>query len=188
MRSPEDVAVAFGRAARRAGVRYALIGGLAVSTWGQPRATQDVECLLELETGIEEELVAALSAEGLRASQEDFQDARAEGSHVTIHDSDSLFHVDCKLVATSDEVAQVREAAEVIVGAGPLRVARAEDTVAFKLLFGTPQDLQDVQSILHRQRARLDMHRLRALAGRLGVEGQLRRVLSQSEEAGASTL
>lgn len=46
-RRPEETAAAFAAAAAEVGVGYAFIGGLAVTTWGQPRATEDVDCLLD---------------------------------------------------------------------------------------------------------------------------------------------
>lgn len=46
MRTLEDTAVSFHVACHEAGVGYAVVGGFAVSTWGQPRATSDIDALL----------------------------------------------------------------------------------------------------------------------------------------------
>lgn len=180
MRDPADVAAAFDRAARRVGARYALIGGLAVSAWGQPRATQDVDCLLDLPAGAEAAFRQALASEGLDVATEDIAAASADQSHLTIFDKDSAYHVDCKLARSIDELAQVRDAKDVALAQGLLRVARAEDTIAFKVLFGSPQDLQDVRSILVRQRGRLDLPRLWALAARLGVTATLEKAMREA--------
>ena len=179
MRDPEQVAAAFDRATRRVGVRYAFVGGLAVSAWGQPRATQDADCLLELSAADDARLCKELARERLRAAPEDFSDARRERSHVTVFDLDSSFHVDCKLISTREEAEQIENARELRVADADLRIARPEDTVAFKLLFGTPQDVQDARSILIRQAGRLDLARLQELSARLGVGAKLRELLAE---------
>lgn len=183
MRDPADVAAAFDRALGRAGGHYAFVGGLAVSAWGQPRATQDVDCLLDLPPEATGAFVNALAAEGLKVFPGGLEAAPSGRSHVTILDEGSAYHVDCKLAVTADERAQVRDAKEVALPQGRLRVARAEDTVAYKVLFGSPQDLQDVRSILIRQAGRLDLGRLRALARRLGVGERVEELLSETSPA-----
>lgn len=177
MRDPAEVAAAFDRAARGTTTGYALIGGLAVSAWGQPRATQDVDCLVDLSPESESAFCRALEAEGFQVSPDDFAAARRDRSHVTVFDRRSSFHVDCKLALSDEEKAQVAAAADVTVPQGRLRVARAEDTIVYKVLFGSPQDFQDVRSILVRQRGRLDLGRLRTLAQRLGVAAKVEEML-----------
>lgn len=183
MRDPAELAVAFDRAARRAGGRYALIGGLAVSAGGQPRAMQVVDCLLDLPPEAEPAFCQALESEDLKASLADFAAARSDRSHATIFGARSTFHVECRLAWSDDERAQVSGAQEVGVPQGSLRVARAGDTVAYKVLFGSPQDLRDVRGILVRQRGRLDLVRLRALARRLGVLTRVEAMIREAESA-----
>jgi hypothetical protein len=48
VRELEDLALAFDRACRTAGVEYAYVGGIAVIAWGQPRTTMDVDALVRL--------------------------------------------------------------------------------------------------------------------------------------------
>src|SRR3990170_3112739 len=50
----------------RLGIRGALIGGLAVATWGSPRATEDIDLLAEITESPEME--RALRAEGWHPS------------------------------------------------------------------------------------------------------------------------
>ncbi|MGQ0536564.1 MAG: DUF6036 family nucleotidyltransferase [Methanobacteriota archaeon] len=182
MRDVEETALAFDRAARRARVDYAYVGGVAVMAWGQPRATSDVDALVALASDQIPDFVEALRAEGLTAAATDFESARVDRSHVTVFDDHSAFHVDVKLARDPSETAQVREALDVKFGDGVLRVARPEDTVAFKLSYGSPQDIQDVRSILVRQRGRLDVDRLREFARRLKVSKDLERAMRDAEE------
>lgn len=172
-RKPEETAAAFDRAARNAGVRYAFIGGMAVNAWGQPRATADVDCLLELRPGEETGFASALREEGFAVNPLDFIDARRDRSHVTIHDDHGLFHVDCKLAEGPVEAQQLEDAAHLSISTGTLRVARPEETIAFKIRFGSPQDIQDALSILRVQHGKLEEARLLAFAQKLGVESKL---------------
>lgn len=172
MREFEETAFAFDRACRTAEVGYAFIGGIAVIAWGQPRTTSDVDALLTPPRDFRR-LVEALGAEGLEASVEDFSDSLQDGSHVTVFDARGRFHVDVKLARKETEREQVAAATDVVLDRGTLRVASPEHTVAYKLVFGSEQDVKDARSIVVRQEGRLDLARLRALARRLDVEDAL---------------
>jgi hypothetical protein len=184
VRALEDTAVAFHRACLESEVAYAVIGGFAVSTWGQPRATSDIDALLDVRgPDAIPPLVEKLKAEALSVSAQDLLDALRDGSHVTVFDEETSFHVDIKLARTAHERAQVAEAIQVPFHGAHLRVARAEDTIAYKLRFGSEQDLKDARSILVRRQGALDMARLDGLARRLGVEPVLAQVMREIEEA-----
>lgn len=176
MRGLEDTALSFDRACRRAGVPYALIGGFAVSAWGQPRTTAVVDALVHLEdASFVASFVDALRADGLSADARDFEDALRGAGHVTVFDEVTVFHVDVKVARTAAEVEQVASARVVSFHGGELSFARPEDTLAYKLSFGTDQDVKDARSILALQAGRLDEARLAAIARRLGVTEALRR-------------
>lgn len=180
-RRPEETAAAFDRAAAEVSVPYALVGGIAVGAWGQPRATQDVDCLLDLSPSKDEALARALEAESLRVNARDFAAGREERSHITIFDDLGPFHVDCKLAMTPDEKQQVREAVVVPLSVGAVRVVRPEETIVYKVKFGTPRDLQDAASILAVQRGKLDKARITAFAIRAGVAKEVAAFLQRHE-------
>lgn len=182
MRDPGETALAFDAACAEAGVPYALLGGMAVLAWGQPRLTADVDAMVVLEPALVAALADALRRQGLRVDARDFHDAFRDRSHVTVFDDRTGFHVDVKLAFTQDEREQVQTAARVAYHDGGLSVARAEDTVAYKLSFGSPQDVADARGILARQEGRLDLARLRRVAGRLGVLSRLDQLLSELQQ------
>lgn len=176
MRELEEVALAFDRACRKAGVPYAFIGGIAVLAWGQPRTTMDVDALVRFERSQADALVAAAADEGLQVSADDLADALSDRSHVTVADTGSALHVDMKFAVSDEERAEIENAVDVDLGSGRLRIVAAEDTVAFKLKFGSEQDLADARSILARQEGKLDVGRLETLCVRLGVQDRLAEV------------
>lgn len=173
MREIEDVAVAFDRACRGARIDYAFIGGVAVMAWGQPRATMDVDALIRLDEEHAKTLADAARGEGLRVDPQDLVDAISEKSHATVFDTDSALHVDVKIASTPEEREEVANAHEVAFGDARLRIVAPEDTIAFKLKFGTPKDLADARSILVRRGDRLDRRRLQTLCARLKVTDRL---------------
>lgn len=185
MRSIEDVALSFARACREADVPYAFMGGMAVTFWGMPRATMDIDALLRLTPHRVEGLVERLRLHGLEASGDDFHAAFSDRSHVTVHDPVSPWHVDVKLALTPEERAEIESAVDVVLDPPPaeaeIRVVGQEETIAFKAKFGSPQDMADARSILNRRRAPLDVERLRLVAKRIGVSAQVEALLQESE-------
>lgn len=153
MRSFEATALTFHAACEKRGIRYAFIGGLAVNAWGIPRNTADIDVLIRLRPDEDAAFAESLRAEGLAASAEDSAAARDDRSHVTVFDDAGSIQLDLKICRGILEDEQVLAAVEIVLGGGRLCVARPEDTVAFKLKFGTPQDLADARGILARQGA-----------------------------------
>lgn len=177
MRRVDETAIAFGRACDDAGIAYSLIGAVAVLAWGQPRATADVDALVILAPGDVPRFARALVAAGFEVAERDLLDACHDGSHVTAFDPASRFHVDLRRTRDETERRQVEEAMTVAFEGALLRVSRPEETVAFKLKYGSAQDLADARSIVLRQGARLDLVRLRRLAKTLGVTSGLESLL-----------
>lgn len=176
MRGIDEIALAFDASCHEAGVAYAFMGALAVMAWGEPRATQDADALVDAKPGDAEPLSSSLARRGLAMDPRDLFDAFRDGSHVTITAEDSVFYVDAKLARSAIEKRQVTEAALIPFREGSLRVVRPEETIAFKLSFGSPKDIQDARSILVRAADRIERSRLTAFAIQLGVTEQLRAI------------
>lgn len=177
----ERVSHAFDAACRAADVRYAFIGGFAVSVWGRLRGTSDLDAMVVLPPDRVTRFVEALRRQGLETSVADFQDALEEPNHVSVFDPGSIFYVDVKLALTPEEREQVVHAVETEPRPGRrMHVAAAEDTVAFKIAYGSPQDLEDARAILERSGGSMDLTRARAVAERLGVVATFDRLLSET--------
>jgi hypothetical protein len=152
------------RSLRSAGVGHAFVGALAVGAYGMPRTTSDVDVIVDYRAEDVPALANAFHRLGFRVSAEDLRDALAEGSHCTVHDARSGFHLDLA-------PARRRAAKDTIRGALPVRwrgatlpIANPEHTVVMKLVYGSDQDVEDALGILVRQRGRLDRRRMRDFA------------------------
>lgn len=181
MRDIEGAALAFDRAMDAAGVPYAIVGGIAVMAWGQPRATMDIGALVALEPDDIDRFAEAVEDESFQVDRHAVRTAFEDRSHVTVFDQGSAYHVDVKLALDAEERAEVEAAVVVPFEGGDLRIAPPEDVVAWKLRFGAPQDLQDARSIVVRQGDDLDLDRLVSVAVRLGVDKELERLMADVE-------
>jgi len=130
----------------QAGVDYALIGGLAVAVWGSPRATKDIDLLIQ--PADLPRAMQALRAAGftLEAQPMEFKDGTNLQRVSKIDPSGNLMTVDLMLVDGNLAPAWASRARL------PLRdrqvsVISRDALIAMKALAARPQDLADIQSL-----------------------------------------
>lgn len=138
---------------RQLGVRFALIGGLAVSVRAEPRTTRDVDLAIAVDGDRQAEaVIRELLALGWRVGGELEHDRMGGLASIRLVPADaprSGVVVDL-LVASSgieQEVVAAAEDLEVLAGVS-LPVASAPHLVALKLLADRLQDRADVESLL----------------------------------------
>lgn len=173
-RSIEEAALAFDRAMDGCGVPYVVVGGVAVMAWGRPRATRDIDVLVDLSEDDVEAFVAAVEGEGFSVDRHALEMAFKDPAHVTVFDEDSEVHVDLNLARSPLEREEVAAAVTLEFEMGKLRVAPPEEVIPWKLKYGTPRDLEDAESVYVRQQGKLDVEHLEARCRDLGVVDALR--------------
>lgn len=137
-----------------------LIGGMVVSRWGQPRATTDSDLSALTPYGDEARVVDTLLAQ--------FRSRRVDGRAFAI-DHRVLLLASAEGVGIDVALAALPFEVEAIAGATPwrldqgvvLRTCSAEHLIVYKLVAARPQDLVDVDGIVRRQGARLDVNLIR---------------------------
>lgn len=156
----------------RAGVRHALIGGLAVAAWGAPRATEDIDLLADATPS--PELDAALRAAGF---EPEWRPGNADDPVpllLRLRDAAGGPEVDVVCTTRRWEREALGRAVRVPIPGGlEIPVAAVEDLIVLKLLAGGPGDLADVADLLTRCGALPDLD---ARAAARGVLDLLRRV------------
>lgn len=180
---PVVVALHVGTRIEALGVRWVVGGSIASSVHGEPRATQDVDMVVDLRRRHERRFSEALD-------RDFYLDADAVHAAVTDSGSFNAIHFGSAIkidffVAGDDafESERLTHRQRVDLPDGPLYVDTAENTVLRKLEWyrrgGETSERQwrDVQAIARIQGDRLDRDHLRAWASRLGVTDLLRRVL-----------
>lgn len=137
-------------------IPYAIIGGIAVQRWGQPRLTRDVDLTVLLPRGSEEatlrELVAAFPAR--------IEDAVAFAleHRVLPVNVQGGSEADISLGLPGYEEHVIARAVPYDLGNGrEVRLCSAEDLIIHKALAGRPQDVLDIEGIVARQGTALDV-------------------------------
>lgn len=129
-----------------AGVDHALIGGLAVAVWGAPRATKDIDLLVQ--PADLPDALAALSACGftLQALPFEFKDGTTLQRVSKIDPAGNLMTVDLMLVDRNLAAAWASRS-RLALGDQPIKVISRDALIAMKALAGRPQDLADIQNL-----------------------------------------
>ncbi len=127
-------------------VEYALVGGLAVAVWGVPRATKDIDLLVERADAERAAGVAKSCGYTLDAFPMEFEDGMEMRRLNKIESDGTLLTVDFLLVgAAQRSVWEGRQ--RVPFQAGSISVASRDGLIAMKLAAGRAQDLADVQKL-----------------------------------------
>jgi hypothetical protein len=140
---------------RQLGVRFALVGGLAVSVRAEPRTTRDIDLAIAVDGDRQAEaVVRELLALGWRVGGQLEQDRAGRLASTRLFPSDaprSGIVVDLLFASSGieQEVVAGAEDLEVLENVS-LPVASAAHLVALKLLADRLQDRADVQSLLSR--------------------------------------
>lgn len=128
-----------------AGVAYALVGGLAVAVWGAPRATKDIDLLIEpsaLDAAME-----AVARRGftLRAAPLKFRDGM-ELQRVNKVEGGAHMTVDFILVGSSlEQIWRARQKVE--TDNGSLWVVSRDALIEMKAQAARPQDIADIERL-----------------------------------------
>jgi len=148
------------------GIAYALIGGVAVQLWGEPRYTQDIDLTVVLDMSRERELVHAITTHFEPRISD--ADTFALDNRVILVRSGSGCPIDISLGLPGYEEEVISRAVSVDFGPGAegIKVCTAEDLIIMKLVAARPRDMDDAEGIVIRQQGQLDADYIRArLAG-----------------------
>lgn len=142
------------------GIRSCIIGGLAVQRWGEPRATQDVDFSVLAPVG-EEQRPLDILLPAFAARRTDAR-AFAVANRVLLIWATNKVAVDIGLAGSAFEVDVLdRSSAWDFAHGAVVVTCSAEDLVLYKLIAGRSRDVADIEGIVRRQGANLDVERIR---------------------------
>jgi hypothetical protein len=134
---------------------FCIIGGLALSRWGQPRTTGDVDVTLLTGFGSESAYIDELLGK-FRPRRENAREFALDNRVLLLHASNDV-GLDIALAGLPFEKRLTSRAIMLDFGNGVmLRTASANDMVVLKAFAGRPQDWIDVEGIIVRQETALD--------------------------------
>lgn len=152
----DDVYAAFAEA----GVRYVIVGGMAVVISGHVRATVDLDVVVDLSPAAAARAVQALEGLGLRprvpVSARDFADPDVRQGWIrdkhmqvlSFHDPEHVAReVDVFVAYPLDFEQLLSKAVPTTVGGRVLPVAAKEHLIEMKRAAGRPRDLDDIAAL-----------------------------------------
>ena len=161
---------------------YALIGALAVSARGRPRATGDIDFLVSAEKDFFDktlpEIIKSMGYD-VKVFRGDYDDPL--GGLVRVYDDNNMGLVDIIPVFWKWQDDMVRDAEYLTLkDKVTIPVVRAEDLIVLKLKAGGHQDIVDVEELIKITRIEkgLDKNRLLKLAKRAKVDIMLEKMLT----------
>ena len=188
MKDALEIALLTAAAFERAGVAYFLGGSLASSFQGEPRATNDIDFVVELATHRVDLLVRELGAD-FDVDVDALKEATRRGGSWNIFYSPQGTKIDLFMLGGEPfDEAEFSRRARVDLGGSQLFIKSAEDTVLRKLLWFlaggqvSSKQWRDIVEVLRVSGAAMDRRYLDGWARRLGLSEWLARA---DAEAGA---
>lgn len=155
-----DAALEAQQACIKTGLKFCVIGGVALQRWGEPRFTADVDLSVLVEPGQESRAVQSLLSE--LAARIDDAAGFAERTRVVLAHSGKGVGIDIVLAGLPYEARVIGRASDWhLDDATVLRTCSAEDLLVMKAFAARDKDWADVTSILERQTGKLDLEMVR---------------------------
>jgi hypothetical protein len=173
-----------------AGVDYLIGGAIAEWAWGEPRATQDLDFVINLPMKRVKKFSKELEKRHMLVPAEIMLDTliedRADIPINAIH-MHTGFKADLYVVREGDELRQSAFQRRTRVDYGPpigrVYIHSPEDLILYKLIYlsisGQPKHSRDIAAILHSRKGELDFKYIEAWVMRLGL-GSLWKEISDS--------
>lgn len=134
----------------RAHIPSAIVGGVAVGVWGEPRVTRDVDVKVLLTRDEAARLLDALAPDYRSLIEEPLRSSASTG--VLFVQDDLGTRLDLLLTETSFDAQAVRRAQPVELEPGlEARVCTPEDLIIYKLVSTRQRDYEDAASVVRRQ-------------------------------------
>lgn len=175
-RTIEDLVKELAVTLSQLGMDYAIVGGIAATSWGNVRTTLDIDVVMNIKVEDAPGLTSALRERGFSLTENDIIMALKEKSHFTAHDEKSLLRIDAKGAYGQRELETLRTKRKILIEETEIYLASPEDMIANKLLSGSEQDIRDAEGMYARQFQHIDMNGLRSAARKLGVSAQLNKM------------
>lgn len=140
---------------RQAGILSAVIGGVAVGVWGEPRLTRDVDIKVLLGRDAASRLLNLLGPDYLSLLVDPL-DALTQTGILFVQDAQGT-RLDLLLSDVSFDVEAIRRAREIELQPGLVaQVCSPEDLIIYKLISTRQRDHDDAEGVVRRQGDVLD--------------------------------
>jgi len=142
-------------------IPYMVIGGQAVLIYGEPRLTRDIDIALGVGPERLADVLALARASAWRVLVEKPDEFVQRTMVLPLEDSQSGIRIDLIFSFSPYEREAMNRVHRVSVGKATVHFAAPEDVIVHKITAGRPRDLEDVRTILLKNRD-LDLAYVRA--------------------------
>ncbi len=158
-------------------VDYLIIGGVAVGIWGDIRVTEDLDLLISLlRRNIRIILKEAKSSGFSFKEKAVLNQAKEVGVFKIFYEN---YHLDFLITSIGLEKSALKRKQKVIIFDREVFVPTKEDLLLLKIIAGRPKDILDAESIVNRQKGRLDIKYLETWAQRVTDEAEDMRIWNE---------
>jgi len=157
-------------------VDYAFTGAFAVSYYGFPRLSADIDILIEKNKSNLLRLVSLLHGNGYDVTKMDVLKAIEECSHFPVFHKEKMFpYFDFKVACERDEVSSLDHCKTIDYHGLKCRIVSVEDLIIKKLEWN---DIKDVEVLLIRCKE-IDMKKLEKISKKKSLYKKLERLIKK---------
>jgi hypothetical protein len=176
MTEPEAALLEVAVFLERSGLRYMLIGGMAVAVWGVPRPVLDVDLWVRVDSAALDDVIRAIATR-FRAAPHRL--ARALVSHILYVTAANGVQAQLMFTTGLDDGVFMARARTKCVAGFDIPVQCVEDVIYGKIEPARPQDLADIRGLLKRFGGSLDLRQLRNRCLQSIIDPQTRCTIDQ---------
>jgi len=143
----------------KADVEYVILGGVAVSLYGEPRFTADIDVSIMLEKGDLDIFIQKAKQHGFRPAHKGIKQLAKKTGVIPMIYSKADIGARCDFIIAENIIEKIALKRGRIkkIGAIKARFVTPEDLIIHKLTALRPQDIGDISGILIHQRDKLDI-------------------------------
>lgn len=140
-------------------IDYAVIGGLAVMVYGEPRMTMDIDVAMSFDSGKVGSFLTAAKRFGFSPIPGKIESFVKQNGFLPLKFKKGNVVGKCDLILAQSDLdrAAIKRARFKKAGVLKVKFISPEDLVLHKITSDRPRDLEDLRGILWRQRGKLDV-------------------------------
>lgn len=140
------------RELKKRSIPYMVIGGQAVLLYGEPRLTRDIDITLGINVDELDRILEVVVALKLTIPVQNEKEFVARTMVLPAIEEESGIRIDFIFSFSPYEKQAIERAREVRLGRTPIRFGSLEDVVIHKVIAGRPRDIDDIRSMLLKNR------------------------------------
>lgn len=131
---------------------YMVVGGQAVLFYGEPRLTRDIDITLGVDVDHLRDVLAVVQELNLKPLPKEIESFVRQTMVLPALDEHTGIRVDFIFSSTPYETGAIKRAKRVKIMGQEVNLASPEDLIIHKIFAGRPRDIEDVRSVLLKNR------------------------------------